>query len=471
LVLAIVAAQLGLMVAQLLLTVSRELVEKQLSTAVPGATELDAPALVFTAIVTGVAALIFGAGPALLAARVQLQPAVNAARWSTSSRRGLGLRTVFVAAQLALCLGLLGGAITLAQAAIRLGNVQLGFEPDGVLKSQVLLPQARYPNAESRRQVVQQILNSVGGSGHDVAIAFPHPFRPWLTQPVRRADQLVQEGVPATRVLIGGDYFGVMGIPLLQGRVFDERDRAQTDRVAVVSAALAQRLWPNGSAIGQQLRLGLDSTPALTVAGVVGNIRKTLLEENTPDVYVPFAQNPQGYTALLVRDDTSPMLLTNSVQQAVWRVDRNLPLSGVEMMTHVVAAETARHRFLGALTSAVAAFALILALIGLYGTISYDVSQRSREFAIRAAVGARNGETYRLVLLRGARFITLGITAGALLAALVTRSLSGQIPAVQALGVLPQLALALTVIALGTLALLAPARRATAVDPASLLRE
>jgi putative ABC transport system permease protein len=468
---AAIAAVIGVLLANMLLNTSRPLVEAQLRTVVPGAASVDVYALVFAAVVALVAAMIFGAGPAFLAARTQLQSGLSSTRWSTGTRRGLSLRAVFVAAQLAVCLALLGGSITLAQAALRLRNAQLGFAPEGVLKSHVLLPQARYGDAASRVHVVEEILQNAGKATSEVAIAFPHPFRPGGILPARLPGTPAREGINVTRVIIAGDYFGVMRIPVLEGRTFETRDRMGAERVAAVSKSLAQRLWPNTSAIGQQLRVGPDTMPPVTVVAVIGDVKKSLLDESTPDVYLPFAQSPQGYIGVLARGATDPMLLLSPVQEAIWRVDRDLPMSDVEPMTEVVAAETARHRFLSSLTSALAAFALILALLGLYATISYDVSQRAREFAIRSAVGARRAETYKLVIWRGARFMVVGIAAGALLAALVTRTLAGQIPAVEALGTLAQAGLSLAVIVLATLALVGPARRATGVDPATLLRE
>jgi putative ABC transport system permease protein len=470
-VLSVCAMALGLLVAHLMLDAARPLVEAQLRTVVPGATTVDVYAVGFALLVAALASLIFGLGPAMVAAGTKVNIGSSSTRSSTSNRHGLRIRALFVSAQLAVCLALLGGSITLAQAAWRLRSADLGFAAEGVLKAQLLLPQARYREPERQVQVVREILQNAGSVADAVAMVMPYPFRPAGTQAASLPAGSPEQTIQVTRVTIAGDYFGVMRISVLEGRAFDDRDRAGSPPVVAVSASLARRLWPNGSPVGQQLRLGRPTSAPVTVVAVVADVKKTLLEDNAPDVYVPFYQAPQPYMALVARDAEDQGTLANAVQEAIWRIDRELPLSDVQMMTEVVGAETARHRFLSGLTSVIAGVALLLALLGLYATISYDVSQRRREFAIRSAVGARHAETYRLVLARGLRFLVVGVIAGAVLAAFVTRALAGQIPAVQALGTGSQIGSAVGVISLALLALLGPARRATSVDPASLLRE
>jgi ABC-type antimicrobial peptide transport system permease subunit len=272
--------------------------------------------------------------------------------------------------------------------------------------------------------------------------------------------------------IVAGDYFGVMQIPLLGGRLFDTRDRADAAPVALVSAALAARLWPTSSPVGRLIRMGtaVDS-PSLTVIGVVGDARNTLVAENAPNVYLPFAQSPLTYMALLVRGESVAMSVATTVQIAVWQLDRDLPLSDVGPLADVISAQIVGHRFLSGLTGVLSGFALLLALLGLYATISYDVTQRMREFAIRMVVGAHKQEPYRLVLQRGGKLAVIGVAAGALLSALVTRAVATQVPAVRALGVMPQIVLAAGLVLLTAVALLAPARRAARVDAASLLRD
>lgn len=468
------SALLGLGLAHLIVTATRPVIEQQLRTPIPGgitAAHIDLPTIAFTAAIALVAAVVFGLAPVFVGARVNAGDTLSAARWSTAHRKGSFLRAAFVAAQFATCLALLAGSLTLARAALSMRRVDLGFNAEGVLKAHLLLPQIRYPDDAQKVRVVGQIMSSAAQArgAQGVALAFPHPFRPWGTALVHGGSGAV--GARAMLTVIAGDYFRVMQIPLQNGRAFDARDRTDGAPVAIVSATLASRLWPSGSALGRQIRIGSDpDAPARSVVGVVADVKKTLMRENPPDVYLPFAQDARGYMALVGRSQDDPLALAAELQQAIWRVDRDLPLSDVEPLSAVIAAESARHEFMGKLTAALAALALILALVGLYASISYDLKQRERELAIRMAVGAQARDAYQLVLGRGLRLTVTGIAAGALLGAVITRTLAAHVPAVRALGLPAQGLLVLLLLLLTLAAVCAPARRAARLDPASLLR-
>ena len=474
LLIAFVAAAFGVAFAQMAVVALRDIIATQLDTPIPGGSAsafVDLPTLGLSFALALGAALLFSIGPLAFALRATAGQRPGTARAHTSGRATNALRAVFVSTQLAAALGLVAGSVTLARAALQLDAVDLGMQPDGVLRSLILLPRATYPEAAEQVIVTRGILASLAENPAigAAALAAPPPFRLTGAIPVVTAT----DSIDARHHRIAGDYFGLLQIRLLEGRAFDARDAADGQPAVIVSADVAHTLWPDASALGRQIRLGTgEDVSHRTVIGVVAATKNTVLQDDDPPaIYTPLEQNPSAFFGLLVRGRTGGEQLAVEAQQSLWRVDRDLPLGDTAPLTEVVRAETARHRFLGTLTTVIAALGLFLAALGVYASIAYEMAQRTRELAIRSAVGASKSDTYRLVMRQGARIGGVGAAIGLVLAIAVSRFTAAQLPAVSALHWTGYAVLGTLLAVLVTLALVPTARRATRLDPAMLLRE
>ena len=368
---------------------------------------------------------------------------------------------------------LLGAGLTLRSAAA-MSDVALGFDPTSVTKAHVLLPVPRYPDAAARRHAMAAILAQIAAEPGVTAVAavFPHPFRgapqaPIASEATAGSDPTQRpQAVPHT---ISAGYFDALRVPLLAGRAFGASD-ASGPPIAIVSGALAQRLWPGANAIGRRVRIG-DSEEWRTVVGVVGEVRKTITGELLPDVYVPFDQQPRAYTALVVRGREDAARLAMSLRKGLSSVDGALAPSDVAPLAESIANETARPRALAALLSGFAIFALVLAALGLGGAMASIIAQRQRELAVRMAVGATGTDVMRLLLGDAGRVIGAGLAIGVLMAYGLSRVLSSQLYGVTSSDPATYVMVALVLAAIGLVAAALPGARAARIDPASVLRD
>jgi putative ABC transport system permease protein len=263
-----------------------------------------------------------------------------------------------------------------------------------------------------------------------------------------------------------------MGIPLLAGREFTEADNSTARRVMVINQTMARQYWPNDSPIGQHATMK-DWGPPLTgeIVGVVGDVKTNGLDEAVgPMIYWPHFQFPELFNTIVVRSDGEPSRLLPAVKTAVWAVNKNQAISKIDTMEQVLSESLARRRLYMILLGVFAGAALLLAGVGIYGTVSYSVSQRIREMGIRIAIGAERGDVLRLVLGQGARAALLGILVGIGTAVALTRLMASLLFGVRATD---PLTFAVVAVLLGLVALVAcyiPARRAMRVDPMVALR-
>jgi putative ABC transport system permease protein len=432
----------------------------------------------FTLAISLLMALVFGIFPALSGSRPDLLRTLR----ETGARNlmSLGLRSMrgwLVVTEVALALILLLGAGLLVRSFRQLTAIDLGFNRDNVLMARLNLPRSVYRTEEQtaafHQQLVERVkalpgVESTGTINHTPLSGFGViVFTGIEGQPPPDQEKDLPLGVGA----VSPDYFRTLQIPLISGRVYDERDRADSPKVAIVNQAFAQRYFPAGDVLGKRLAFGCEDGLCTTIVGVVGNVKQeSITADVAPEIFVPFSQMPMNGMTLFVRTTGNPTDLAQALRSEVFAIDRNQPVYNLKTLDQRVVETIATSRSLMLLFSGFALLALVLASVGIYGVVSYAVSQRTREIGIRMALGARGVDVLRLVLRNGMTLVVAGIAIGVGGALALTRFLTTML-----FGVTPTdtrtfvvVSLALGVVAL--IACLVPARRATKVNPLEALR-
>jgi putative ABC transport system permease protein len=439
---------------------------------------LDARVLGFTAALAVATGALFGLAPALHAARSGVGDVLRARSGSGSAMRlrTVSIRSVFVVAQISLSIVLLIGATLLTRSLVRLQQVDPGFDPSKLLTMEFRLPASKYTDerriadfftralAEIRRVPGVEsaaLLRAVPLSGNSESRAYQVEGRP-----------IVSEGElhPSTYNIVSPGYFGTMRIPLLAGREFTDDDRVDAPSVVVVDEHLAEREWPGESAIGKRIRTDMDG-PWATVVGVVRSVKHfELRDQPMAQLYAPYMQDAQIFTSVAVRTRGEPMALASAVRDAIWRVDPDQPVWRLRTMETLVRDSLGSQRVTMRLLAGFAAVALLLSALGVYGVMSYVVSQRTHEVGIRMALGAARGEVVRLVLSQALRLTVAAVVIGVVASAAATRVLDSQLYGVSTTDPVTFAAVPVVLGAIALLATYVPARRASRVDPVVALR-
>jgi predicted permease len=435
------------------------------------AARLDLTVLGFTLLVSLVTGLLFGLIPALQLGRSDVHESLKeGGRGAVGERRSLALRRGLVVTTVALALTLLAGAGLLVRSFSRLVAVDPGFQPGHLLTFAVSLPRAKYPNDTVRVAVLQQLVAAVNAAPGVASAGGTSniPFSGnWSTASFNVEGYQPPPGTPTPwgdmRAVTPG-YLRTLRAPLRRGRQFTEADRAGVARVCIVDDELVRRYWPNVDPVGTWI----------TVVGVVGHTLHTGLDDaKRVQVYFPLAQNALPFLGLVVRTSGDPMAAVGAVRAAVASVDAGLPLANVNSMDQLLEQTTGPRRFAMLLLAGFAGLAMLLASIGLYGVMSYIVTQRSRELGVRVALGASADDVLGLVLDQGLRLALAGVGIGLVAAFLLTRVanvMRRMLFEVKAYDPLTFVVVPLLLIAVALLASWLPARRATRVDPMEALR-
>jgi len=439
---------------------------------------LDAPMLAFAALAAAAAGLIFGVAPAWQISRLnQFEMLKEGGRANSSGRARQQLRSSLVVAEVALALVLLVGAGLFLRSLAALEDVNPGFQTAGVITSGLSLPRARYDTPVKQLAFYQAVLDNLATTPGVTAVAagVPLPFSGNGGSASFQIDgRPSPPGDPGPHGDIGAvsaDYFNALKIPIRQGRGFSALDRADTQPVAVVDEILARQYWPGQNPVGQHIRRG-NAAAWSTIVGVVGHVKQADLagEDVKGKYYFPIFQMPVPFMSFVMRAPSDPGRLSTAMRDAVRAVDPTQPLSQIRLMTDMVNNSLAPRRFVVTVLGVFASMALAMALIGLYGVISYAVTQRTQELGVRMALGAQPAEILRLVLGQGMKLAGLGAVAGLVVSLAMSRFLRGELFHVSAVDPLTFALMAAALIAAALLASYIPARRATRVDPMIALR-
>ena len=443
------------------------------------ASVLDGTVLAVTFGVAALTNLVFGLLPAVQTAKRGGEASLHESGRTTGGMDRQRTRRLLVAGEIALALLLLIGAGLMLRSFRHLLAVDPGFQTAKVVSARLALPRTGRDTAEIigfYRDLVDRARALPG-----VSAAAAVGFLPLSREGARYSFEVEGQPFPEPQQrpsssfnVVTPGYFGTIDIPLLEGRDFGPQDGWNAPYVAVVNQTLARRFWPGESALGK--RLTFDDNPDeasdwLTVVGVVGDVRhRSLVEEILPQIYAPQAQVGQAEMALLVRTSLEPGLVAASIRGVVASLDPEVPVSDIHQLVQLRDASISTDRFRTLVIGAFGVLALALAVIGVYGVISYGVVQRTREIGIRVALGARRAEILRLVMGQGVRLVLLGLGSGLVAAWGLSRVLASQLYGVSAQDPLTYLAVAAFLGAVALVATWVPAHRATQVDPTRSLR-
>ena len=438
---------------------------------------IDGVVLAFTAVIGSVSALIFGLIPAFQTARAESALGGAATGRATPGRGQRRLRGALVVAETAIGVVLLVGAGLLLRSFDRLLHTAPGFEPQHLVTATFRLPDSRYPYLKQIAfyDDVLADLRALPGVT-TAAAAAPLPLsgsRYSISFQQSGPERPQSERLSADFGMVSPGYFRTLHVPLIRGREFSEADSDAAPRVVIVNDRFARQYFGDADPIGQRIKPGLSTTekemPWREIVGVVGDIRhQRLSEESRPAYFVPYAQGLISPLSLVVRTDNAGIV--DDVRRTLARKDPELALYDVKTMEDYLATSVATPRFQTVLLSLFAAVGLALTAIGLYGVMAYGVAQRTREFGIRLALGARPGEVLGLVLRGGLTLVAAGLIVGVVAGALASRVLASTLYGVDPLDPSTFAGVAAMLVTVGVVASYVPARRATLVDPIAALR-
>jgi predicted permease len=442
---------------------------------------VNGPILLYTLLLSVVTGLLFGMAPALRLARTSLQESLkDGGKGAAGDRGGLALRRGLVIGTLALALTLLAGAGLLVRSFSRLVGVDPGFNPDNLLTFTLAPPASKYPNDTVRIafwERVQRDLAAVPGVasiGETTVLPFGGG---WSTGSFNVEGYQVPANTPGpwgdVRTVSTG-FLPALKAPLKAGRQFDEHDNLASPAVAIVDEEMVARYWPNQDPLGKRITFNnlTDSTIQwITVVGVVGHtLHEGLDGKRRVQLYFPMNQGSTPFGAVAIRSQGDPNALLPSIKNAIHLIDPDLPIANVSTMEQLIDGTTGQRRFAMYLLSGFSILAAVLASIGLYGVMSYLVTQRARELGVRLALGAATRDVLRLVVGQGMRLAFIGVAIGLASALIVTRFIRSLLFDVAATDPLTFILIPLLLLVVAFFAVYLPALRATRVDPVVVLR-
>jgi len=439
---------------------------------------IDFPVLAFTLGTSLFASLLFGVGPAFQIRERKLYEPLKEGNPVLGGRRLMRLRKLLVVAEVGLTLVLLVCAGLMVRSIAKVRAYETGFEAENLLTVRYDLPFEGYSEAERaglKQQVLERLraLPTVRSGALTSHLLFGAGYLTTGVVPEGAETDPTAEPIRTQAYYVSPDYFKTLGIPLLQGRDFTTADDEDSN-VVIVGAELAERLWSGREPVGERLRVGSDSeSPWQTVVGVVGDVRTRIApgeSTDVPEIYLPGLYSSSWGFSLVARTDVDPLPLVPTIRRTLQEIDRDIPLFDVATLEQRMAADTSETRFFTLMMAVFAVLAVILAMVGIYGVISYSVTLRRRELGIRMALGAHAGRLLRLVVGDGMRLTLYGLALGLAVSMLATGLLSEQLFDVSATDPATFLATSLLLAAIAFAACLVPGWRAARLDPVTCLR-
>ena len=436
---------------------------------------IDRAVMFFTLAISVLTGIVFGLAPAWQASRPDVNEWLKEGGRAGSGRGHQRTRSALIIGEIAVALVLLIGAGLLVQSFVRLTRVDLGYDPKGLLTMWVSAPFSRYPNEETKARFYKRLLERVSQvPGAEGVTSSSEAWFGLLNFQFNIEDDPLPTGDATVRYSsVAPGYFNVLKSQLRAGRDFDDHDDARSPSVAIVNEALARRYFPDSDPIGRRIVLGyLGRRMVREIVGVAADIKQEELGSPTkPEMYVPYQQVPWFGAALVIRTASLDSLsLKKDLQQAIWEVDKDLPVSVPETVEHHLSYLVAEPRLYTLLLGVFAGVALILASVGIYGVMSYSVTERTHEIGIRMALGAGQRDVVGMIVRQGLMLSLTGVAIGVAVAFAMTRVLSSLLFGVSATDpvTFAVVSTILTGVALG--ACFVPAHRATKVDPMIALR-
>jgi putative ABC transport system permease protein len=447
---------------------------------------IDGNVMLFTLAISVFTGLLFGLAPALHFSSLDLHGSLKeGVRGATSDGSTHAVRRALVVAELALALTLLTGAGLLVKSFGRLQNVDPGFDPDNLLSFNIALPATRYRSDTAQIAFFDAVLPRLAQVPGIKAIGATSvlPFSgSWTTSSLEIEGYQTPRGEPGPwgdRRDVSAGFFEAMRIPLLEGRILTEDDRAGTRRVAVIDDEFVRRYWPHENPIGKRITFGPPAGAADTssrewieIVGVVGHTKhEGLAAEPRIQYYLPYRQEVRPALTVVARTSGDPARYVNALRSVVRSVDTDQPISQVRTMDELLEQSVGQRKLSMLLLTLFSGIALLLASVGIYGVMSYSVAQRAREIGVRIALGAERRDVLRMVLRQGMRLAFAGVALGLVAALVLTRVIASQLYEVQATDPTTFVLVASLLTAVALAANLIPAMRATRVDPAVVLRD
>jgi putative ABC transport system permease protein len=442
-----------------------------------GEVGVDSTALLFAMTLTLLTPLVFGLAPALQASRLDLTAALKASGGAGAGLSSIRWRRRLVVAEIAMAIVLVGGTGLMVRSFLAIQDVDLGFRPQNVLTVEVTLPESDYPELERQQNYFERAVSAIEAlpgvrSGAAVSpLPMNHaiwtiPFAPSDRTPAAEGDW-----PQAQQFRVSPEYFGVMGIPLREGRVIARGDGPEAPAVVLVSRSLAERHWPGRSPVSESIVVGEPAArAAATVIGVVADVKHQGFEDENPlQIYRPLAQSGSRGRFLVIAFEGAPEGVSGPVREALSRLDPDLPVT-LRPMTEIVAESTLQWSLSSLLLGIFGLAALGLASLGIYGVISYSVTSRRREMGLRMALGATAGEVSRLVLAEGLKLAGLGLVLGLALAAVAAKLIASLLYGIGPFDLVTFAAVTGVFLGTAILATLVPAGRAARTDPIDVLR-
>ena len=435
--------------------------------------------LLFSLAITFATGAIFGLAPSWATTKTDLNDSLKEGGLNATAESGRRrLRNALVVSEIALALVLLTGAGLLVRTFLRLVDVDLGIDPGNVVTMGLRLPDYKYSSASQQALFYHDLLQRIGSTPGVISAGTESGGANVFFQPQGQPPAAPgQEPTAAFKIITPG-FFRAMGTGLVAGREFSARDAEGTAPVAIISETVARRYWPHSNPVGSHLTVlarvysgqksGADQP--LEIVGVVKDVRNDDLWNPEPDVYVPFQQHPAPSVFLVVRTAVPPMTIVSALRDAVLALDREQPVNNVRTMSEIVSQTYGAIRFPMTLLWIFAALALVLSAVGIFGVMSYTVSRRTQEMAIRMALGASRREVLRLVLREGLRVTALGVALGLAGSLALSRVMANYVYGITSTDPVTLAVASLLLMFVALLASYLPARRATRVNPMTALR-